>query len=527
MTAVTIRWARAQSARAVPPDRYGRRRGFVTGVTPRVIERWHLPVKPGTRRAGPAEQVMQMDHASHATTAPPRDRGDGARRGTQGIPGMPGEQAREPGAMMAMHHEMVRWVDLVVMGLGAWLLASPVTLGYRSAALTWSDLASGALVVAFGALSFWGRRWWAPYGASLVGTWLLFAPLVFWAPDAAAYANDTLVGALVVAFALLIPHGMDMGGPQVPAGWSYNPSSWTQRAPIVVLGLFGFLLSRYMAAYQLGHIGWAWDPFFGDGTVRVLESDVSKMFPVSDAGLGASIYLLEVLMTVMGDPRRWRTMPWMVAFFAVLVVPLGVTSIVLVILQPLAVGTWCTICLVAALAMLVMVPLTLDEVVAMGQLLVRRKREGASLWRTFWLGANQPEGQEAAPARPVDSQEPAAMAWGASWPWTLLASAALGGWLLLAPALLGSEGTRLADSDRLVGSLVVTWALIALAEVARPVRFLNVPLGLWLLASPFVLGAGFGPAAWNDALVGLLLIGLSLPRGSVRDVYGGFTRYVV
>jgi len=36
---------------------------------------------------------------------------------------------------------------------------------------------------------------WAPWTASAVGVWLLFAPLVFWAPTAAAYGNDTLIGA--------------------------------------------------------------------------------------------------------------------------------------------------------------------------------------------------------------------------------------------------------------------------------------------------------------------------------------------
>jgi hypothetical protein len=69
-------------------------------------------------------------------------------------------------------------------------------------------------------------------------------------------------------------------------------------------------------------------------------------------------------------------MPWMVTFFGILAVPLGVTSIVLVILQPLSVGAWCTICLATALAMLIMIPLTLDEVVAMGQFLAQSRREG-------------------------------------------------------------------------------------------------------------------------------------------------------
>ncbi|HXI16453.1 MAG TPA: vitamin K epoxide reductase family protein [Chloroflexota bacterium] len=472
---------------------------------------------------GAAATDGMRDHSDHGSQSGQSGHGS---HGSHDMAGM-GMDAEEPGAMMAMHHHMVPWVDLVSMGLGAWLVASPATLGYRSAGLTWSDIASGVLVIIFAALSLWGRKAWAPYAATLVGAWLLFAPLIFWAPDAAAYANDTLVGALVIAFAILIPHGMEMGGPQIPRGWTYNPSAWTQRAPLIVLGLLGFFLSRYMAAYQLGHIPTAWDPFFGEGTVQVLESEISKMFPVSDAGLGAAIYLLEVLMTVMGDARRWRTMPWMVAFFAVLVIPLGVTSIVLVMRQPLAVGTWCTLCLVAALAMLLMVPLMLDEVVAMAQIVVQRRREGASLWRTFWLGANQPEGQEARAARPTDSVSPAASVWGMTLPWTLVGSMLLGGWLLLAPAVLGTDGqSAVASSDRLAGSLVITWAMIALAEVARPVRFLNIPLGLWLVAAPWVLGGAPGIASGNDVAVGVLLVALSWPRGAVRECYGGWDRYV-
>ena len=464
-----------------------------------------LPGTPGAPARAPA--MPGMEHAGHDMAA------------------MAGMDEREPGAMMAMHHQMVPWVDLILIGLGVWLLFSPATLGYPDNALTWSDIISGLLVIAFAALSYWGQRWWAPYGATLVGTWLIFAPLVFWAPDAASYVNDTLVGAFVIGLALLIPHGMPMGGPDIPAGWNYNPATWMQRAPIIVLGLAGFFISRYMAAYQLGHIDSVWDPFFGEGTIRILDSDISKMFPISDAGLGASVYLVEVLMVVMGDRRRWRTMPWMVAFFAILVIPLGVTSIVLVILQPLAVGTWCTVCLIAALAMLAMVPLTLDEVVAMGQVMARRRREGASLWRTFWLGTNVPEGLEARPVRPVDSSAPAAMIWGVTLPWSLVLSTLVGGWLLLAPAVLGSEGTRAADGDRMIGALVITVAMVALAEVVRPVRFLNVLFGAWLLVQPWLLGGGTAALTVSDLLAGVALIVLSLPRGPVRETYGGWDRY--
>jgi uncharacterized membrane protein len=359
---------------------------------------------------------------------------------------------------------------------------------------------------------------------SLVGVWLLAAPLIFWSPDAAAYVNDSLVGILVIAFSLIIPMGHSMEGPDVPPGWSYNPSTWPQRAPIIALGLAGLLLSRYMAAFQLGYIAHAWDPFFGGSTERVLTSKVSRMWPVSDAALGAMAYTLEVLMGFMGDKRRWRTMPWMVTFFGILVVPLGVTSIVLVILQPIAVGAWCSLCLAAALAMLVMIPLTLDEVVAMVQFLARKRRAGESLWRAFWLGGDVAEGGEAKPTRPEGwSLKP--MLWGFTPAAALVASAALGLWLLFAPAVFGLPMKNpLSDSDHLVGALIVVVAVIAMAEVARPIRLVNALLGFWLLTAPWLLSGGSTAARVNDSLIGAAVVLLALPLGSYREHYGKIDR---
>lgn len=432
---------------------------------------------------------------------------------------------KEPGLMMGEHHEATKWVYPIVMALGAWLIASPATLGYSSASLTVSDILSGVLALGLGFLAYKKGRGWAAWATAVVGVWLIFAPIVFWAPDAASYLNDSLIGALLVTFAILIPHGTEMGGPQIPPGWSYNPSSWSQRWPIIALGLLGFFISRYLAAYQLGHIGAAWDPIFGDGTQQVLKSDLSASFPVSDGGLGAAAYLLEVLMTWMGGRRRWWTMPWMVLFFAILVVPLGATSVILVILQPISVGAWCTLCVVAAFAMLIAVPLAIDEVVAMGQFMARSRREGKSLWRTFWLGGNVAEGQEAPSAHPVESGGLASMVWGMTAQWTLLVSVVLGAWLLAAPAVFGAEGTAAANGDRIFGALVITVAMISLAEVTLPLRFLNVAFGAWLLVQPWLLGAS-GGLIWSDMLIGLAVIALSFPRGPVREAYGGWNRYL-
>jgi uncharacterized membrane protein len=470
---------------------------------------------------------MTPDHTQHAVHSPPAH--------PNPVPGgeatqMHDDKTATPGALMK--HQGAQWAHFANMTLGLWLITGVFALGYRSTGLQVSDALSGALVILLAILSLSHRPWfklWAPWANSLVGLWLLFAPLVFWSPTSAVYSNDTLVGALVIVFAVLAPGmpGMRMlPGPEVPPGWSYNPSSWPQRAPIIALALIGFFLSRQMTSFQLHYITSFTDPFFGFGTVRVLTSDVSRAFPIPDAGLGAVAYMIEFLMGFMGDKARWRTMPWMVTFFGILVVPLGVVSITLIILQPLAVGAWCTPCLVAAIAMLIMISLTLDEVVATLQFLVQARQEGQSLWQIFWQGGTLREVPKVATStvRP-DVVSPMAMFWGVSLSWNLLVSVALGVWLMFAPFALGSTGTA-AHSDHLIGALILTVATIALADVGRAARFVNVFFGAWVIASPWLLAGTTTSATWNDMIVGTLVILLSFPRGSIGERYGSFETFI-
>lgn len=86
-------------------------------------------------------------------------------------------------------------------------------------------------------------------------------------------------------------------GPEKPLGWSYNPSAWTQRLPIVIIAVTGVYISRYLAGYQLGHIPSVWEPFFAgsptdprNGTEEIIMSSVAKAWPVSDAAVGAYTY---------------------------------------------------------------------------------------------------------------------------------------------------------------------------------------------------------------------------------------------
>ena len=119
-----------------------------------------------------------------------------------------------------------------------------------------------------------------------------------------------------------------------------------------------------------------------------------------------------------------------------------------------------------------------------------------------------------------------AMLGGVSVPWTLLVSTAIGFWLMAAPVVFGVTG-RAADSDFLVGPLVAVVAVIAMAEVARPLRFVNVACGLWLVVAPWFLAGATTGSTINDVVAGLALIALSLPRGPVQERYGSWQRYIV
>jgi hypothetical protein len=427
---------------------------------------------------------------------------------------------QEPGEMMLRHPLKEPWIQYGVISLGLWLIFSPFSLGYESVLMTWSDVLTGIVIVGLGGLTIVRENPWASYANGFVGLWLLMAPLVFHAPTAVAYTNDSLVGILVITFSIIIMMRMEMDGAGVPSGWSYNPSTAAQRAPIIALGLFGFFVSRYMAAYQLGYIDFVWDPVFGNGTMQILDSRVSEAFPVSDAGLGAVAYAIEGLMGFMGDKSRWRTMPWMVTFFGIVVIPLGFVQVLLVISQPLLVGTWCTLCLLSAFGMLWMISLSFDEVIAMGQFLKRRTEDDdVSLWYAFWMGGKLSEDDAGIPGETrMERDRPAGMFWGISVPWYLLGALALGFWLMLSPTVFGTQG-MLANSSHLVGALIVSFTVIATAEPVRAFRFVNVPLGAWAIIAPWIFGAPL-LTALNGVAIGVLLIAASVPRGTIRDQYG-------
>ena len=106
-------------------------------------------------------------------------------------------------------------------------------------------------------------------------------------------------------------------------------------------------------------------------------------------------------------------------------------------------------------------------------------------------------------------------------------SSVIGVLLMLTRILFGTEG-GMANSDHVVGALVITVAIIATAEVARALRLINVAFGAWLVAAPFLLDGVGHLGAVASVVAGIALVGLSFPRGKrSAEHYAGWDKYVI
>jgi hypothetical protein len=439
--------------------------------------------------------------------------------------------------IVKLYHYKILWTYMVNCILGLCLITSPFLYNYKSSELVTSDIVSGALIILFECLSFAPSRSLLRWCTPAIAFWLLFAPLIFWSPTPAVFLVDTLIACLVIAFSILIPGmpgkgGAELPGPDQPPGWTYNPSSWIRRWLGIALALLGFFISRYLSAHQLGFIDHAWDPFFGNGTDKVTSSSVSRSFPISDAGFGAVAYIMEALTGFMGDRARWRTAPFIAVMFAVLVLPLGLTSIILVITQPIVVGAWCGLCLISAAGLLASVPLAVHEAIAVGQFLLAVKKQNKDFWQVFWMGGTI-VGTGAGNADPERLRYNLIQRWiasvqGVTLPWPIFTQLAIGIWLMGRPDILPLDVLHksTANCDHLFGALIVTVAAVASAEVTRVVRLVNTFLGLALIVASLILASNYPLVLASEIISGLLLILASLPKGAIVESYASWDKYI-
>ena len=446
---------------------------------------------------------------------------------------------------MKTEHGENRWAHFVNMGLATWLITQPVLINVTEPLLRWSEILLGVLLLIFATFALSWRAQWARWLCAGIGILVMAVPFLFATENSAAYLSDTLVGALIFGLAVCtkpepgVSAIAALTGPAVPPGWSYNPSEWTQRLPIIALAILGLYVSRYLAAYQLGYIPHVWDPFFAgsatdpqNGTEEIITSWVSTAWPVSDAAVGGYTYLLEILTGIVGSRMRWRTMPWLVVLFGLMIAPLGITSIFFIIIQPVLIGTWSIIALIGAAAVLVQIPYSLDELLATLQFLRRRALAGQHWLRIFFVGDTDesPDKQVVKIDADEFDQSPsavfkAAISGGVSLPWNLALAAMIGLLLMFTRLMLDVDG-NMAHAHHVLGALVLTVVSIAAAEVARPVRYLNMLLGGALIAAPFMFGGNLITIIVSIVL-GLALIALSVRRGLIREHYGNWDRNII
>lgn len=175
---------------------------------------------------------------------------------------------------------------------------------------------------------------------------------------------------------------------ETPPGWSYNPSAWRERRPLIALAAVGLVAACYTGFYQLGAIPHLWDPLFGTySSYLVTHSQVSRLLPFPDGLLGVLGYGCDLLFGSLGGPDRWRTRPWVVLLFAATITSLAVVSTLLTITMGVLVQHWCTVCIISAGISMLIFALGVGEALPALQHLKRVylcTNSPRSVWYALW-----------------------------------------------------------------------------------------------------------------------------------------------
>ncbi len=95
-----------------------------------------------------------------------------------------------------------------------------------------------------------------------------------------------------------------------------------------------------------------------------------------------------------------------------------------------------------------------------------------------------------------------------------------GVWLMAAPAILGYGGPAWIN-DRICGPLIASFAIIAIWEVTRPLRWMNVIFAFWLMLAPLVLHYTAWRSSYNNVGCALVLLVCALAPGRKTHRFGG------
>lgn len=162
-----------------------------------------------------------------------------------------------------------------------------------------------------------------------------------------------------------------------PPGFDKNPTAWPRRIFLAALAFLGLCVSAYLTLFQIEVLPGVWDPLFTSR--KVLEF---LGFP--DASLGVLAYATEIVLIFIGGRERWRTMPWTVLAFGVVIISGALVSALLIAMQAFVVDAWCALCLVSAAISFAIFGFGIDEPLAGVRYLRQVRDSGGSVGRAFW-----------------------------------------------------------------------------------------------------------------------------------------------
>lgn len=104
--------------------------------------------------------------------------------------------------------------------------------------------------------------------------------------------------------------------------------------------------------------------------------------------------------------------------------------------------------------------------------------------------------------------------------WPRIINTILGLWLMIAPGIF-QYSSAAADNGHIAGPIIVTFSIVAIWEATRVVRKWNLPVGIWLLAAPWILGYDNTIAIISDMGVGVLVLIFASIQGKITQKFGG------
>jgi len=105
--------------------------------------------------------------------------------------------------------------------------------------------------------------------------------------------------------------------------------------------------------------------------------------------------------------------------------------------------------------------------------------------------------------------------------WARIVGTVVGIWFMAEPAVFGYSATAAGVNDRIVGPMLLAASFAALWPVLRFLRWVELPLGIWIFMSPLFFGYGSVLPVGIHVGVGFVLAVLAFLGGKTEKSFGG------